>query len=215
MSESMGYYSVAVVDIGSPKLGNIGWCVRDAHDGKMHTGSDLDALFPHIAQATRYQGLILGLEAPLFVPIRPNLLQATQGRKGEGRRPWSAGAGAQVLALNLPLMVYIFQAIQRLVPDMHYALNGDHFHAQPQQIMLFEALVSGSDKGNSHIEDACIMVESCWHFSQQQQLPVSILEHEDEVGFFNLAAAALMRCGMVQDAAALHEVMPIYKPSNA
>ena len=61
--------------------------------------------------ATKNNCLILGLEAPLFVPVRKDEMHLTSARKGDGTRPWSAGAGAQVLAINLPIMVYIFNGI--------------------------------------------------------------------------------------------------------
>ena len=38
---------------------------------------------------------------------------ATKGRKGEGNRPRTGGAGAQVLTLKLPIMIYLFNAIKK------------------------------------------------------------------------------------------------------
>ena len=88
-------YNVCVIDIGSPKLGNIGWCIINTETRIEANGSNLDELFTHIKKNTRCHGLILGLEAPLFVPIRRDLILALKARTGEGKRPWSAGAGAQ------------------------------------------------------------------------------------------------------------------------
>jgi hypothetical protein len=207
-------YSVCVIDIGSPKLGNIGWCLKDAHSKKKCTGDDLDELFVHIDASTKMGGLIIGLEAPLFVPLRKDLILATKARKGEGRRPWSAGAGAQVLAMNLPIMIYLFKGIQSLCPDLHYFLNEENFLAKPKQVMMFEALVSGKDKGSSHIHDAEIMATSCYTESMKCLLPPSILEYEYETEFFNLAAAALLRCGILEDLNSLNVCSPIYKPSD-
>lgn len=207
-------YSVCVIDIGSPKLGNLGWCLIDTQKGAEHTGSNLDALFPHIAEVTERQGLILGLEAPLFVPLRPDLMSATKARKGEGRRPWSAGAGAQVLTMNLPITAYLFKGIQAVRPDIVYFLNEKAFVAEPKQIMIFEALVSGADKGSSHINDAQIMTRYCVSYAEDRLLPPSILEYEEDTEFFNLAAAALLRHGLHTDPAGLSEYSPIYKPTS-
>ena len=205
-------YNVCVIDIGSPKLGNIGWCIINTETRIEANGSNLDELFTHIKKNTRCHGLILGLEAPLFVPIRRDLILALKARTGEGKRPWSAGAGAQVLAMNLPIMIYIFNGIKSTGAKITYSVNEETFRSQPNEIMLFEALVSGEDKGNSHIDDAKIMARSCSHFAKNSVLPPSILEHEEGTEYFNIAAAALIRCGLEKDPSALSLHTPIYKP---
>ena len=174
----------------------------------------MDDLFPHLIEASKTSGIILGLEAPLFVPLRSDLMEATRARKGEGRRSWSAGAGAQVLTMNLPIMTYIFKHLYALKPDIFYFLNEHGFFAQSGQVMIFEALVSGADKGKSHINDAQIMVSSCLSFSQLKRLPQSILEDENQTEYLNLSAAALLRCGIWSDPTPLCLASPIYKPSN-
>ena len=72
----------------------------------------------------------------------------------------SAGAGAQVLALNLPIMVHIFSNLYRINQAIDFVFVEEDFTMPSNQILLFEALVSGQDKGNSHVNDAEIMVES-------------------------------------------------------
>lgn len=214
MNHQKKNYHICVIDIGSPKLGNIGWCLLDTQLEKKYTGSDLDKLFPLLPPLIKSQGLILGLEAPLFVPIRQDILLATKGRKGEKRRPWSAGAGAQVLAMNLPIMVYIFSKIQSFSSGIRYSLNEKTFSFAPGEIMIFEALVSGGDKGESHINDAEIMATSCLSYAKLGRLPLSILEVEDDISYFNLAAAALLRCNLSNSIPDLQEYCPIYKPDT-
>lgn len=214
LSKIIRPYNVCVIDIGSPKLGNIGWCTIDIDNHMMRNGDHLDDLVPIIASMLRDRGLILGLEAPLFIPLRDDLMLATKGRKGEGKRPWSAGAGAQVLSMNLPIMTYLFRRIKSLCPRIDVFVNEEKFSAQPYEMLVFEALVSGKDKGQSHIDDAQIMAEYCEKFSQQSELPPSILEIEDNTEYFNLTAASLMRCGIIKDDDCLHEASPIYKPST-
>ena len=207
-------YHICVIDIGSPKLGNIGWCLLDTQLEKKYTGSDLDELFPLLPPIIKSQGLILGLEAPLFVPIRQDILLATRGRRGEKRRPWSAGAGAQVLAMNLPIMVYIFSKIHFYLGQIRFCLNEKTFSFAPDEIMIFEALVSGSDKGENHINDAEIMATSCLIHAKSGRLPTSILEIEEDTSYFNLAAAALLRCNLSDSIPDLEEYCPIYKPDT-
>jgi hypothetical protein len=213
-SEITQPYHICVIDIGSPKLGNLGWCIIDIKNNQELTGDNLDDLFPNLIEASNSSGIILGLEAPLFVPLRSNLMEATKARKGEGRRPWSAGAGAQVLTMNLPIMTYIFKHLYALKPDISYFLNDHGFSAQAGQVMIFEALVSGVDKGVSHVNDAQIMASSCMFFSKSKKLPHSILEQENQTEYLNLSAVALLRCGIWRDPATLCLASPIYKPSN-
>jgi len=156
--------------------------------------------------------LLFGLEAPLFVPIRDDLILATKARKGEGRRPWSAGAGAQVLALNLPIMVHIFSNLYKFNKTIDFVFAEQDFTMLSNQILLFEALVSGQDKGNSHVNDAEIMVESCKKYQKLNILPKTILEFEDGVNYFNLAASALYSSGYKKFVDKINSKMPIYKP---
>lgn len=214
-SEITQPYHICVIDVGSPKLGNLGWCLFDIKKNQELTGDNLDDLFPHLIEASKTSGIILGLEAPLFVPLRTDFMEATRARKGEGRRPWSAGAGAQVLTINLLIMTYIFKHLYALKPDISYFLNEHGFSAQAGQVMIFEALVSGTDKRANHINDAQIMVSSCLPFSQLKRLPKSILEEEDRTEYLNLSAAALLRCSIWSDPTPLCLASPIYKPSNA
>ena len=207
-------YHTCVIDIGSPKLGNLGWCLIDALKNVEYTGTDLDELIAHIAVITKNSGLLLGLDAPLCVPIRSNLLDATKARKGEGRSPWSAGAGAQVLTMNLPIMVYLFRAIHRITGQVSFFVHPQKFSAQPSQIMIFEALISGKDKGSSHVNDAQIMARSCKHYAALNILPKCILEKEVDSEFFNLAASALLRCNLIEDISQLSSPTPIYKPET-
>lgn len=208
-------YNVAVIDIGSPKLGNLGWCLIETDTDREYTGVNLDELFPLLPKILERKGMLLGLEAPLFVPIRDDLMKITKGRLGESRRPWSAGAGAQVLALNLPIMVYLFEGIKKQVPSVDIGINEMSFYSKPNQVAIFEALVSGSDKGSSHIEDATIMARSCAIYARKKRLPSSILQKEEGTCYFNLAAAALLRVGLINQTDALHQYSSIYKPENS
>tara|TARA_B100000886_G_C20380912_1_gene473886 strand:+ start:367 stop:1041 length:675 start_codon:yes stop_codon:yes gene_type:complete len=206
------HYSVCVIDIGSPKLGNLGWYLWDATRQRVASGDDLDALFEPLIQASDQSGVLLGLEAPLFVPIRQDLLLMTKARAGESPRPWSAGAGAQVLAMNLPIMTYLFQQLQIRQANLSYCIESTDFTAKPGQVLLFEALVSGANKGSSHIDDAKIMVDYCRSYSDQSQLPPTILQHEAGTTFLNLAACALLHLGLIETQALSGCSSPIYRP---
>lgn len=205
--------TVFVADIGSPRLGNLGWAYID--QTVRVSGDNIDEGLGFARRALETGPLMLGLEAPLFVPLRDDIMLATKARGGEERRPWSAGAGAQVLAMNLPIMTYIFKALFSAVKGSTCHLNPDDgFTHTPKQCLIFEALVSGPDKGNSHEEDAMVMAAYCYKFAQEKTVPPSIYREEDRVEFLNLAAASALHCGWINDINALHSETPIYKPSE-
>ncbi|MDA8773709.1 hypothetical protein N9N03_01095 [Chlamydiia bacterium] len=208
-------YHVVVVDVGSPKLGNIGWCVFDILNGCKYKGDNLEDLIGKLSGLLATAGVLFGLEAPLCVPIRENIMDATRARKGEGRRPWSAGAGAQVLTMNLPIMVFLLKKLKVIKNTLSLFYNEDGFVGSPGELMFFEALVSGVDKGKTHIDDAEIMVDTCIQSSLQKQLPQSILEMENTTEYFNLVVAAAMRAGFENNQRMLWQYTPIYKPMRS
>ena len=207
-------YGTITIDIGSPKLGNLGWHLYEPGDDSYHeySGKKLDDLIDLIAIKSKNHGFVLGLEAPLFIPVRKNLYNATKARFGESPRPWSAGAGAQVLAINLPIMTYLFDNIYQKKPDIQFCISPKEFQSKPLQILIFEALVSGKDKGVSHIDDAKIMNDYCKIYSQSNTLPPTILRDEPEVNYMNLAVCALLYCKKNDYLNKINTPSPIYKP---
>ena len=215
-------YNVCVIDVGSPKEGNLGWYFKYSQgqgDKECSGGNNLDDLFEAIANSVKDRGLILGFEAPISVPLREKIEQATKARTADrGNRAWSAGPGAAVLATNLPIMAFVFRGIQAMYPKVRYYINENNFSAKPGEVMIFEAFVSGGDKSkdkdNSHIGDAKILTNRCWDYSKRKELPPSELTDEDGVTYFNLAAAALQRCGVEISSSDLSHPSPIYKPNK-
>jgi len=85
--------AVCVVDIGSPRLGNLGWTILQP-DGSAIAGDDFDNFIKKVADILRDAPVVMGLEAPLFVPLRDDILLATKARGGEARRPLVGGCGS-------------------------------------------------------------------------------------------------------------------------
>ncbi len=207
-------YNICVIDIGSPKLGNIGWCLFDLTHQAPFTGTDLQELFQLFHSRNLKGALTLALEAPLFIPVRDDPMKMTKARLGEGSRPWSAGAGAQVLALNLPIMCRIFQELHHAYPAHQFIMDAGQFAAQEKQILISEALVSGKHKGISHVDDATIMAKYIQSFSIDNKLPPSILMAEKETTYLNLAAAALIK-NQIHSAQQMIDVpCPIFRPDD-
>ena len=214
---SLNHSVVVVIDVGSPRLNRLGWSVYDCLNSISFTGADLDDLVVLIKDRFLNRAIFLGVEAPLYFPMRKDILLATKGRKGEGARPWSAGAGAQVLAINLPVMTYFFREIRAFIGDAQFHFDYANFNGQENQWFVFEALVSGADKGDSHIDDATIMVSYCVKYLVRNEFPPNILESEADTEFVNLAAMSLLRLGMLpvsQAMQALSQPCVILKPSH-
>ena len=67
-------FNTCVIDVGSPKLGNIGWCLKYAADREEQSGDCLNSLVDLIVDIAEDGPIILGLDAPLSVPIRDELI---------------------------------------------------------------------------------------------------------------------------------------------
>ena len=209
----MGFSSCAI-DIGSPKLGNIGWALNSVHTNKSLTGKCLDSLAEQICLDIEQGAILLALDAPLFVPLREDIKLATKGRNGEGRSPWSAGAGAQVLAMNIPIMTYLFQKIFIIKPHAKFVWEKECFVNKPNTIFIAEALISGSVKGETHIDDAIIMANYCSNFTDYGKMPSSILLPEKNVKYLNLVAMSLLAIGAIEDHTLLRSELQIFKPTK-
>ena len=206
--------NICAIDVGSPKRGNIGWCLIDFKKKKETTGDKLADLIPLIGEATKKSSLMLGLEAPLIIPVRDDEMSLTKGRPGDENMPWSGVAGAIVLALNIPILDYLFTGIKKCNKDVSFFVNEKGFEGKRNQVMIFEAFVSGKDKQKTHIGDATYIARSCAHFTKAHEYPSTVLGHEEGIEYLNLAGAALVRSGLTKDVKALNRITPIYKPTS-
>ena len=214
-------YNVCAIDVGSPKRKSIGWSLIDFKKRKETEGSDLYELIPLIAETTEENGLILGFEAPIIIPVRDELMRIAKGRVCDGRYAWTGFAGAIVTVINIPIMRYVFKGIKKQNKKISFFLNEKKFAANKNQIMIYEAFVSGKDKldrggdiQDRHILDAKFMARSCAYYAKKHELPPTVLEPKEDTEYFNFAAATLLRCGFKTDVAALNLETPIYKPTQ-
>ena len=75
-------------------------------------------------------------------------------------------------------------------------------------------LIDGGDKQLRHIIDAKYMARSCAYYAKKHELPPTVLEPKEDTGYFNFAAAILLRCGFKSDTKTLNLETPIYKPTQ-
>lgn len=132
---------IGVVDVGSPK--NIGWAILSS-DGD-EVGHDLDVFIKRFGELAEKAPAALGFEAPMFVPFGRPLERLTAQRNGEGRRPWSAGAGATVTTIGLVVVCHVLAGLRERLPDRNASLDWRDWLASSHELLLFEAFVSGAN----------------------------------------------------------------------
>ncbi len=141
----------AVIDIGSPRQGNLGWWITGPfiEDG----GTAPENMIAKLTEAVRAGPVVLGFEAPMYVPTKRDLRATLQQRPGEAGRPWSAGAGASVTAMALALVPAI---LDRLAANVLGLTAWQDWTRKPEvagEILVFEAFVT-TGVSDGHAEDA-------------------------------------------------------------
>lgn len=188
---------VAAVDVGS--LAHIGWWRASGNDAG--GGRDLDELVEVLAaDLNQHRSVALGFEAPIFVPLPAEAVGLCRGRVGEGRWPWSAGAGTAALALGVQQAAYVFAGLARRVAKRpRVSFDPGLLAGADTTLIVWEAFVSGKSKDpaavDPHMDDARVAVEEFL-----QRLSSGLLRSDiDQPSVLNLAAAALLASGLSAD----------------
>ncbi len=99
--------------------------------------------------------MAMGFECPLLVPIPDDPARLTSARNGEGKRAWSAGAGAGALATGLTETVWNLCNLRNKVSSNIPAfLDWSGFREVKNGLFLWEAFVSGRAHGEDDVADA-------------------------------------------------------------
>lgn len=194
---------VFCADVGSVKSGNFGWARSEVEatsvaDHDFSRPADLaEAVVRELSQG---RPVALGFECPLSVPVHSRDIALGSARTGEGNRAWSAGAGSGALTTGLVQVAWILAAIRARRPDEQLHLDWQAFAAHGQGVLVWEAFVSASAKGASHVDDATIAVAA---FSRALPDPraASTITAERPL---SLAGAAAVWSGWLDASDALH-----------
>jgi hypothetical protein len=150
-------------DVGAPARRAFAWAARALGEPPKATRSCSDiakcatAIAYHLNQG---ESVSLGLECPLYVPLRDDPLELTNGRDQEGSPAWSSQIGATVLATGIVVAAWLLRDIRtKLQQSVRPFLNWMEFiTADGVGFHLWEAKVSGLAKGTlqgrSHKRDA-------------------------------------------------------------
>lgn len=203
---------VAVIDIGSPKQGNIGWAIVGR---KSDCGADLDKCVESLARALEAGLLALGFEAPMFVPMREEPKALTEARCDEGDRAFSAGPGAAVLVTSTVVAPYVLRRLKKAVPDATATLGWHDWPdnaREPKQMLLFEAFVTNQNrkKDKRHVEDAKLAAEELYpRLKKKRKIESAVTVDE----CFSILGAMMLRTGWSSDIGILSESCLVVRPS--
>ncbi|WP_313472344.1 hypothetical protein [Brevundimonas sp.] len=147
--------AIGVIDVGSPKGGKLGWAILAPNTDPV-LGKDLDVFIDAMTALGANWPLAIGFEAPLFIPTPAEALKILSGRKGEGSRPWSAGAGAAVTTAALAVVTYTLSGLRRGLGQAAASTDFNALPVRPGDALFFEAFVTAAAKGLDHADDAFI-----------------------------------------------------------
>jgi len=193
----MDHLEVFCADVGSVKKGKFGWASCQWAGDRAFAecgGSDIDRLIEAIVRSLNQEPKVaLGFECPLFAPIHDNCNDLTSKRKGEGDRPWSAGAGVASMGIGLVEATWLLsktkESSRRSVEPF---VDWEDFRAADSGLFLWEAFVSGKSKGSNHVEDAKRAVKAFTDSLPNPQLKNAV---SDETKVISLIGASLLRSG--------------------
>lgn len=154
--------TICCADIGSVKSGQFGWASLSTEpNAEELSGCDIQAFSDFVAERlVAGKKVALGFECPLWVPIAEDPSQLTRARDGEGNRAFSAAAGATSLATGLTEVTWILQQIRKASRDARAFLEWGPFERVQSGLFLWEALVTGKGKTDSHESDARAAVDA-------------------------------------------------------
>lgn len=197
----------AVIDIGSPRQGNLGWWITgpSIEDG----GTGPEDMIAKLTKAVQAGPVVLGFEAPMYVPAKRDIRATIQQRPGEAGRPWSAGAGASVTAMALALVPAIFDRLAFNVPGITAWQDWARKPEKAGEILVFEAFVT-TGVSNGHAEDAKLAAYAVRELLGQANTE-SALGKEP---CMSMLGAALLHAGMSDDIEELHRQCLVVKLSK-
>ncbi len=202
-SASMDDLVVFCADVGSVRSGNFGWACNSF---PVDIVQARDRSSPaHLAEAVAAQlclggPVALGFECPLFVPVPESADMLGAARPGEGNRAWSAGAGTGALATGLVQAAWVLAAIRSRCTDTVLHLAWEPFAHAGRGLLIWEAFVSATAKGLTHVDDAAIAVEAFVRALPDPRTASTITAERP----LSLAGAAAMWSGWLDDSCALH-----------
>jgi len=205
--------AIYVADAGSVSRGNFHWVnSRNIENSSTDPVELASAIADDLIRGSRVS---LGYESPLFVPLLEDPYSLGRSRTGEcqeetGNRPFTAGAGAAVLATGIQSLAWVLREIKRRAPSTTTSTRWSDFHNSQCRLFVWEAFVSGSEKASplSHAGDAALAISAFLQVSSDGDNPTRIACPSA----FSLAGAAIVASGLSDDVGLLTEPCVVLRP---
>lgn len=148
--------AIYACDVGSCRRGNFAWArIGPEVPALLNHSPDIEELVSSLEQGLRSGlNIALGFEAPLFVPVPEDPDEIGRARTGEGNRPYSAGAGASAALIGVQQAAWVMGRIRPYIGNHTVITDWRLWTEASGVILLWEAFVSGSAKGDCHADDA-------------------------------------------------------------
>lgn len=208
--------AVYVADAGSVARSNFGWVRADsaAPDATPAEGDSIERMVDGMLHDLRTGlGIALGFECPLFVPVPAEATALGKARSGEctketGNKPFTGSAGACAAMTGLVELAWALRRVHDELPSCAGTLDWGAFAGGRADVFLWEAFVSGKEKGKSHASDASLGVRA---FLASLPDPVAA-SRVQAVSPLSLVGATLLWAGLTSDPRVLHQPVPVLRP---
>ena len=196
--------AVYAVDAGSLPAGRFAWCrLTLGADAPTAQGRWPDELAAALASDLTGGAVALGIEAPLWWPVPPRQGDLGKARRGEGDRPWSAGAGATITPTAVTQLAWILREVAKRCVLARPTFATERVVVDPRagDLLLWEAFVSrrgerGDTARHSHDARAAAQefVRRAHDLPAAGSFPSDVIAPDGDV--LNLAAAAATLAGL-------------------
>lgn len=182
------------IDAGSVANHNLCWT---SSVNPQDLSTDLSLLADAIITCLKDgQRVTIGIDCPLFWPCPDNIQDLGKSRKGEGRRSWSAGAGATITPTGCQSVAWLLRAIKDGVDqEIVGTTDWEIFKKGEVSIFLWEAFASDKPKFITHEIDALLILNTFLEWVVGNTTPERITATNP----INLAAALLRWSGLGQE----------------
>lgn len=158
---------VICADIGSIPQGRFAWARRlkaQSSEGD-HDPASIETMATAIITCLNAgTPVAVGFEMPLFLPVPEAADALGKARPTDvGAPSWSSSTGASVMATGIVQAGWVLRRIFEDAPDAAVSLEWESFAEKRSGLLVWEAFVSSTAKGESHEDDARIGVEAFCH----------------------------------------------------
>jgi hypothetical protein len=155
---------VMCADIGSIPRERFAWARRlpaQASEAE-HDPTSIEAMASAIVACLRADmPVAVGFEAPLFLPVPATPDTLGKARPTDTGAPsWSSQTGACVMATGIVQAAWVLRRVFEQAPEAPVSLTWERFAGEGSGLLIWEAFVSSTAKGESHEDDARIGVEA-------------------------------------------------------